>query len=246
MQTIGERQSELSLEKYIDAFVENDVDLRALPYIKEADLQELGVSLGHRKIILAAVSKSTQSHLDQPDAVSVERHAVDPVTPAISQGSTADRRLLSVLFCDLVGSTELSAQLDPEDMHELTRRYQDTIAGSITRFGGYVAKYLGDGVLSYFGWPMAYEDHAERAIRAELNAIGAVKTIQPPGGEQLKVRIGIATGHVVVGRHLYWKCKRTRIDRRGDSKPGGTTANRRRPRADLSFRQYSQACRANV
>ena len=199
MQTIQDWLSQLGLGKYADAFVQNDVDLRALPYVREADLQELGVSLGHRKIILAAISKSTQSHLDQPVAVSVERQVADSVTTEISQGTTADRRLLSVLFCDLVGSTELSAQLDPEDMHELTRRYQDTIAGSITRFGGYVAKYLGDGVLSYFGWPMAYEDHAERAIRAGLDAIGAVNTMQAPGDEQLKVRIGIATGHVVVG-----------------------------------------------
>ena len=84
-------------------------------------------------------------------------------------------------------------------MHELTRRYQDSVAGAITRFGGYVAKYLGDGVLAYFGWPMAYEDHAERAIRAGLEVLAAVEAFQSPSGEQLKARIGIASGHVVVG-----------------------------------------------
>jgi class 3 adenylate cyclase/tetratricopeptide (TPR) repeat protein/ABC-type lipoprotein export system ATPase subunit len=99
----------------------------------------------------------------------------------------------------LVGSTALSAQLDPEDMHDLTRRYQDSVAGAITRFGGYVAKYLGDGVLAYFGWPMAYEDHAERSIRAGLQALAAVEAFQSPDGQQLKARIGIASGHVVVG-----------------------------------------------
>jgi len=120
----------------------------------------------------------------------------EPQTTEVPQEPTADRRLLSVLFCDLVGSTALSAQLDPEDMHDLTRRYQDSVAGAITRFGGYVAKYLGDGVLAYFGWPMAYEDHAERSIRAGLQALAAVEAFQSPDGEQLKARIGIASGHV--------------------------------------------------
>ena len=93
----------------------------------------------------------------------------------VSTEPTADRRLLSVLFCDLVGSTALSAQLDPEDMHEVTRRYQNSVAGAVTRFGGYVAQYLGDGVLAYFGWPIAYEDHAERSIRSGLEALAAVE-----------------------------------------------------------------------
>jgi class 3 adenylate cyclase/tetratricopeptide (TPR) repeat protein/ABC-type lipoprotein export system ATPase subunit len=192
MQTIEDWLSQLGLGKYIEAFVQNDVDLRALPHITEADLQALGVSLGHRKIILAAIDGFAQASLDRLEK---SEHQ----TTEVSQEPTADRRLLSVLFCDLVGSTALSAQLDPEDMHELTRRYQDSVAGAITRFGGYVAKYLGDGVLAYFGWPMAYEDHAERSIRAGLQALAAVEAVQSPDGEQLKARIGIASGHVVVG-----------------------------------------------
>src|SRR6202789_652404 len=199
MQTIEDWVSQLGLGKYIEAFVENDIDLRALPHITEADLQGLGVSLGHRKIILAAINVLAQAGLDRlpPASPSLER-AEHQITE-VPQEPTADRRLLSVLFCDLVGSTALSAQLDPEDMHDLTRRYQDSVAGAITRFGGYVAKYLGDGVLAYFGWPMAYEDHAERSIRAGLEALAAVEAVQSPDGERLKARIGIASGHVVVG-----------------------------------------------
>ncbi|MER9146791.1 hypothetical protein NKH92_29495 [Mesorhizobium sp. M0871] len=199
MQTIEHWLSQLGLGKYLEAFVQNDVDLRALPHVTERDLQELGVSLGHRKIIMAAVAGLAQPNLagslvPSPSPAGSELQASD-----LAQEPTADRRLLSVLFCDLVGSTAISAQLDPEDMHELTRRYQDSVAGAITRFGGYVAKYLGDGVLAYFGWPMAYEDHAERAIRAGLEALAAVEAFQSPSGEQLKARIGIASGHVVVG-----------------------------------------------
>jgi class 3 adenylate cyclase/tetratricopeptide (TPR) repeat protein len=199
MQTIEDWLTQLGLRKYMEAFVQNDVDLRALPHITEADLQELGVSLGHRKIILAAINASAQPGLDRLPLASLPLEEAEPPTAQVPQEPAADRRLLSVLFCDLVGSTALSAQLDPEDMHELTRRYQDSVAGAITRFGGYVAKYLGDGVLAYFGWPMAYEDHAERSIRAGLQALAAVEAFQSPDGEQLKARIGIASGHVVVG-----------------------------------------------
>ncbi|MGX5849171.1 adenylate/guanylate cyclase domain-containing protein [Mesorhizobium sp. PL10] len=198
MQAIEDWLSQLGLGKYVEAFLENDVDLRALPHVTEADLQELGVSLGHRKIILAAITRLGEVGLEGVPSVPPAHERPKPQTE-IAQEPTADRRLLSVLFCDLVGSTALSAQLDPEDMHELTRRYQDSVAGAITRFGGYVAKYLGDGVLAYFGWPMAYEDHAERSIRAGLEALAAVDALRSPDGEQLKARIGIASGHVVVG-----------------------------------------------
>ncbi|OWW04040.1 guanylate cyclase [Rhizobium sp. R72] len=187
MQTIGDWLGQLGLGKYAEAFVENDVDLRALPHVAESDLRELGVSLGHRKIILAAISRLAQQAPDE-----------QPFGLAASEAA-ADRRLLSVLFCDLVGSTALSAELDPEDMHEVTRHYQDSVAGAVTRFGGYVAKYLGDGVLAYFGWPMAFEDHAERSIRAGLEAMAAVDALQSPNAQRLKARIGIASGHVVVG-----------------------------------------------
>ncbi len=199
MQTIENWLSQLGLGKYIEAFVRNDVDFRALPHITEADLQALGVSLGHRKIILAAINEFAQHSLDRLAVAPLPLEESERQITEVPQEPTADRRLLSVLFCDLVGSTALSARLDPEDMHDLTRRYQDSVAGAITRFGGYVAKYLGDGVLAYFGWPMAYEDHAERSIRAGLEALAAVEAVQSPDGERLKARIGIASGHVVVG-----------------------------------------------
>src|SRR5271169_6252043 len=191
MQTIEDWLSQLGLSKYMEAFVQNDVDLRALLHVTEADLRELGVSLGHRKIILAAINELP---LTSPSPETSQPHTQESL-----QEQVADRRLLSVLFCDLVGSTALSAQLDPEDMHELIRRYQDSVAGAITRFGGYVAKYLGDGVLAYFGWPMAYEDHAERAIRAGRDAVAGVETLRTPGGAPLQARVGIASGRVVVG-----------------------------------------------
>ncbi|MET3597077.1 class 3 adenylate cyclase/tetratricopeptide (TPR) repeat protein [Mesorhizobium shonense] len=199
MQTIEDWLSQHGLGKYAEAFVQNDVDLRALPHITESDLQELGVSLGHRKIILAAINGEGQPRLSEPNQGSATIKEPELRTAEMPNEPTADRRILSVLFCDLVGSTALSAQFDPEDMHELTRRYQDSVAGAVMRFGGYVAKYLGDGVLAYFGWPMAYEDHAERSIRAGLQALAAVETFQSPDGQQLQARIGIASGHVVVG-----------------------------------------------
>jgi class 3 adenylate cyclase len=132
MQTIENWLGQLGLEKYREAFVDNDVDLRALSHITEDDLRELGVSLGHRKIILAAIKELP------PALLSLD--ASQSRVPESPHEPTADRRLLSVLFCDLVGSTALSAELDPEDMHELIRHYQDSVAGAITRFGGYVAK----------------------------------------------------------------------------------------------------------
>ena len=123
-----------------------------------------------------------------------------PVAPAATAPTVqAERRQLTVMFCDLVGSTELSRKLDPEDMSALIRAYQDTVAGELARFEGHVAKFMGDGVLAYFGWPKAHEDDAERAVRAGLAVTEAVGRLSGPGGEPLAARIGIATGQVVVG-----------------------------------------------
>jgi class 3 adenylate cyclase len=198
-QTIEDWLNQIGLDQYCETFVKNDVDLRALPYITENDLQQMGVSLGHRRILLAAIKETAPSQSPDPPVSSglVGHSAIAP--NRYPKEPAADRRLLSVLFCDLVGSTELSGKLDPEDMHELTRRYQDSVAGAITRFGGFVAKYLGDGVLAYFGWPEAYEDHAERAIRAAIEGLAAVQTFQSLGGDALNARVGIASGVVVVG-----------------------------------------------
>lgn len=195
--TLEEWLTGLGLEKYAGTFAANDVDIRALPHLENADLQELGVSLGHRKVMLAAIVELREA---QEASARAPPPGSQPVAPAIvSSEGGPDIRLLSVLFCDMVGSTIMSGLLSAEDMHELITAYQDAVASEVTQFGGYVAKFLGDGVLAYFGWPMAYEDHAERAIRAGLAAVASVAKLHTPAGEALQARVGIATGRVVVG-----------------------------------------------
>ncbi len=184
---------DLDLGKYLDLFSENDIDLAALPHITEDDLKELGVTLGARRRILAAI---------QTLAVDTAPAAEQPVNvnaPTATRSATAERRQLTVLFCDMVGSTELSGRLDPEDLRDVMRRYQDAVAGAVTRYGGHIAKYLGDGVLAYFGWPQAYEDQADRAVRAGLDAVRAVGKLYAAESEPLQARVGIETGQVVVG-----------------------------------------------
>jgi class 3 adenylate cyclase/tetratricopeptide (TPR) repeat protein/ABC-type transport system involved in cytochrome c biogenesis ATPase subunit len=194
----------LGLDKYGQAFADNDIDLRALPHLTEADLRELGVSLGHRKILLAAIGELAQGEpavrvgASAPTSQSVTP-PLAPGQPAIGQGEQAERRLLCVFFCDLVDSTAYAQSLDPEDMRTLLRSYQDRIAGAVTRYGGHVAQYLGDGVMAFFGWPTAYEDQAERAVRAGLEALEAVQSLAAPNGLSFQARVGIASGRVVVG-----------------------------------------------
>jgi class 3 adenylate cyclase/tetratricopeptide (TPR) repeat protein len=186
--------NQIGLSKYNDIFAENDIDRRALPHLTEDDLKELGVTLGHRKIIMAAIGE-----LIDGDAPHAQLLAVPTEEPTSHEPREAERRHLSIMFCDLVDSTALSESLDPEVMRELLRRYQDAVAGCITRYDGHVAKYLGDGVLAYFGWPMAYEDQAERAVRAGLEALEVVAALSMEGADKLAARVGVATGEVVVG-----------------------------------------------
>ena len=171
----------LGLEQYEEAFRANRIDLDILPDLTDADLAALGVALGDRKRLLRAIAA-----LREPAA----RSAVRP---------EAERRQLTVMFVDLVGSTALSAGLDPEEMREVLRDYLDVVAAAIARFDGHVARYLGDGVLAYFGFPRAHEDDAERAVRAGLDALDAVGRLRTPHGAPLAARAGIATGLVVVG-----------------------------------------------
>ncbi|MGI9520129.1 MAG: ATP-binding protein [Hyphomicrobiaceae bacterium] len=180
----------LGLERYADVFVENEIDLEALPHLSEDDLKEIGIALGSRRKLLAAIAS-----LDYLQSSASSEH----VTAARRLASKAERRQLTVMFCDLVGSTELSRQLDPEELREVMRGYQDAVAGAVIPYGGHIAKYLGDGVLVLFGWPQAYEDQAECAVRASLDVVAAVRDAPVAQSKPLRVRIGIATGQVVVG-----------------------------------------------
>ena len=187
---IGTWLEDLGLGKYADAFAENEIDLDALPHVTEDDLREIGIALGARRKLLAAIGELEPNAEPAPDQDAAGDRPV---------GTEAERRQLTVMFVDMVGSTALSAELDPEDLRDVMRRYQDAVAGAVTRYGGHVAKYLGDGVLAYFGWPQAHEDQAERAVRAGLDAVAAVGALYLDGGVALRARVGIATGHVVVG-----------------------------------------------
>ena len=183
---IGDWLRGLGLERYEPAFRENRIEADVLPSLTFEDLKDLGVTLvGDRRRLLDAIAK-----------LGVEAPA-RPVTAAPVRAD-AERRQLTVIFCDLVGSTELSARLDPEDLREVIAAYHRVITEVVTGFDGFVAKYMGDGVLIYFGYPRAHEDDAERAVRAGLDFIGAVGRLDIKPIE-LQARVGIATGLVIVG-----------------------------------------------
>ncbi|MFN0303482.1 MAG: adenylate/guanylate cyclase domain-containing protein, partial [Burkholderiales bacterium] len=177
---------EHGLLQYETAFRESDIDFSVVRQLSEADLRELGLSLGHRKKFLAAVAQ-----------LDTRTSGNDTDTQALSTG--AERRQLTVMFCDLVGSVALSEQLDPEELRALIQRFRGTCAAVITRYEGHIARYVGDGILTYFGWPQAHEDDAERAVRTALALVQAVKAINVRQ-QPLSVHIGIATGPVVVGQ----------------------------------------------
>ncbi len=185
--------AELGLERYAKRLAENDVSLDVLADLSDADLAELGLSLGHRRKLLSALHAGRL----RPSAQSA---AVGPASGAVSVDAVvAERRQITVLFCDLVGSTELANRLDPEDLAALLRRYQDACSGAVARYEGFVAKFMGDGVLAYFGYPQANEDAAERAVRSALEVVDAVAKLDHSGDRPLAVRVGIATGVVVIG-----------------------------------------------
>ena len=177
----------INMEQYADAFEQDDIDLDILEKLTEQDFVELGVSRGNRRRLMTAIA------VRSGEAAGAEQ------SPAVEPSNEAERRQVTVLFCDLVGSTQMSVVLDPEILATLIRRYQDAVAGAIGRYGGFVAKFMGDGVLAYFGFPRAYEDAAERAVRAALAMVAEVKSIARPDGAALQTRIGVATGLVVVG-----------------------------------------------
>ena len=187
MQQIADWLEKLGMSEYADRFAKNDVDTSVLRHLTDQDLRELGVSLGHRRRMLAAIAEFAGSEQASPQPASTEPKAQE----------TAERRQVTVMFSDLVGSTALSARMDPEDLREVISVYQKCVAKTVGRFSGFVAKYMGDGVLIYFGYPQAHEDDAERAVRAGLELVAAASDLKTHA--TLQTRVGIATGLVVVG-----------------------------------------------
>ena len=182
----------LGLEQYEATFRENEIDDAVLPSLTAEDLKDLGVCvIGHRRKLLDAIV-ALHTATSAPTPLSDASPATDKAAK-----DTAERRQVTVMFSDLIGSTALSTRMDPEDLREVISAYQRCVAETVRRFGGFVARYMGDGLLIYFGYPAAHEDDAERAVRSGLALIDAVATLSAP--EPLQVRIGAATGMVVVG-----------------------------------------------
>ena len=198
MQQIADWLQKLGLGQYAQRFAENEIDISVLPHLTDQDLKDIGVPLGPRRKILAAITAETGTTNATPEpAARIEPKAQD----------TAERRQVTVMFSDLVGSTALSARMDPEDLREVISAYQKCVAETVQRFGGFVAKYMGDGVLVYFGYPQAHEDEAERAVRAGLELVAAVGASKDPcapadpcrhrngsGGRRRSDRLGRGSG----------------------------------------------------
>ena len=183
MQQIADWLEKLGLGQYALRFAENGIDLDVVPELTDQDFDRLGVVLGHRRKMLRAIAELNRAELV---AGPTRRH-------------DAERRHLTVMFCDLVGSTALSARLDPEDMWEVIRAYRAACARVIATYDGIIARLVGDGILAYFGYPRAHEDDAERAVRAGLDILAAIRSLETRAEERVEVRIAIATGLVVVG-----------------------------------------------
>jgi class 3 adenylate cyclase/predicted ATPase len=183
---------EIGFAQYTEMLRANDIDIELLARLTNDDLKDVGVvSLGHRKKLLEAIA-----------ALVAAPKALAPIPLTVTEPKTqdtAERRQLTVMFVDLVGSTALSARLDPEDMREIVGAYHRSCAEQITKAGGFVARYMGDGLLAYFGYPQAHEHDAERAVLAGLALVEAVPMLKTAAGAPLQVRVGIATGLVVVG-----------------------------------------------
>jgi predicted ATPase/class 3 adenylate cyclase len=191
--------SKLGLEKYESAFAEAEIEFADLQHLTGADLKEVGLPVGPRRRVQAAIEQLD----DNPEPPPHKSAATPPVAPdskvASAGFSDAERRHLTVVFVDLVGSTEMATRIDAEDMRHVITSYQNTVADVVARYRGFIARYMGDGVLCYFGWPYANEDDAEQAVRAGLDIVTSVKKTSGPDAVPLASRVGIATGVVIVG-----------------------------------------------
>jgi len=184
---------DLGLGAYCSVFADNDIDFDVLPDLAEGDLEKLGLTLGHRRKLLRAIaargSATVPSKAERPPDIPANEIAKHE----------AERRQVTVMFCDLVGSTELANAVDPEEMGALLRAFQEASTASIARFDGFVAKFMGDSVLAYFGYPRAHEDAVGQSVRAANAIIEKIAQTKRPDGRPLEVRAGIATGRVVIG-----------------------------------------------
>ena len=230
----------IGLAQYAEMFRANDIDGEMLGRLTNDDLKDIGVaSFGHRKKLLEAIAELAGAVPVSPQPGLIEPKAHD-----------AERRQVTVMFSDLVGSTALSARMDPEDLREVISAYQNCVAATVRRFGGFVAKYMGDGVLVYFGYPEAHEDDAERAVQAGLELIAAVTSLKTHA--LLQTRVGIATGLVVVGDLIGSGEAQERGNRRRDAEPRGAAARDRRtehasssPTAHEGFSAISSSCKSS-
>ena len=232
MQDLAHWLEELGMSEYTQSFVGNGIDFAVLPDLTDQDLKDIGVLLGHRRKLLRAIAELTGREKDVPKAAVA-------TAPSAAPQDTAERRQVTVMFSDLVGSTALSARMDPEDLREVISAYQKCVAETVQRFGGFVAKYMGDGVLVYFGYPQAHEDDAERAVRAGLELIQAVG----------RLKSGCSTANPRRDRHGLSRSRRSdRIrrgagarHRRGDSELCGTSARHCRAEHGGHRREHAKA-----
>ena len=195
---------ELGLERYEEAFQDNEVDARSLPHLTAEDLKEMGVmAIGHRRLLLQAIAALQERAAAPLEPVPRQINVSAGVGDSAGWASEAERRPMTVMFCDLADSTVLSTELDPEDLQDLIRAYQERCTNIIRAYEGFVAKYMGDGILVYFGYPKSLERNAERAVRSGLAIVEAMAELnaelERTKGVEIAVRIGIATGLVVVG-----------------------------------------------
>jgi class 3 adenylate cyclase len=186
MQQIAEWLKKLGMSEYAERFAEEDIDLELLPELTDQDFERLGVSVGHRRKMLRAIRGCAGIPAATPP-------------PAPIPQDRAERRQLTVMLCDLVGSTALSTRLDPEDLRGVIGTFHRCCTELVERNARFVARYMGDGVLAYFGYPRAHEHDAERAVRTGLALVEAVPKLETTTGFPMQVRVGVATGLVVVG-----------------------------------------------
>ena len=237
MQQIANWLQNLGLGQYAQRFAENEINFAILADLTDQDIQEIGVtSLGHRRQLLRAITELKGGETGTP------KPATEYIAPVIPH-DTAERRQVTVMFADLVGSTALSAHMDPEDLREVIAAYRKCTAETVRHLGGFVSQYFGDGVVVFFGYPQAHEDDAERAVRAGLQVVAAVAGLRTRAS--LQTRVGIATGLVVVGEDRCGWSARARYHR-SDAEPRGAFAKQRRTEPGDHRRKHATPPRQSV